>query len=82
MIGLTDSDPTVVQQQRPSSSDVSSGLAVVRAGVNGDAAAKAGSTLSPKKLIEMTDNFASYTIAMATVDRRNSRSCCWTTDRP
>jgi hypothetical protein len=79
MLGLTDSDPTA--QPRPSS-DVSPGLAAVRAGVNGDAAAKAGSTLSPKKLIEMTDNFASYTIAMATVDRRNSRSCCWTTDRP
>ena len=69
MLGLTDSDPTVVQQQRPSSYDVSPGLAAVKAGVNGDAAAKAGSTLSPKKLIEMTDNFASYTAATATVDR-------------
>ena len=66
MLGLTDSDPTA--QPRPSS-DVSPGLAAVRAGVNGDAAAKAGSTLSPKKLIEMTDNFASYTAATATVDR-------------
>jgi len=69
MLGLTDSDPTAVQQQRPSSSDVSPGLAAVGAGANGDAAARAGSTLSPKKLIEMTDNFASYTAATATVDR-------------
>ena len=37
---------------------VSPGLAAVRAGVNGDAAARAGSTLSPKKLIKMTDNFS------------------------
>ncbi len=69
MLGLTDSDPTVVQQQWPSSSDVSHGLAAVRAGVNGDGAAKAGSTFSPKKLIEMTENFVSYTAATATVNR-------------
>ncbi len=66
MLGLTDSNP--IAQQWPFSG-VSPGLAAVRAGVNGDGAMKAGSTLSPNKLIEMTDNFASYTAATATVDR-------------
>ena len=47
--------------------DVSPGLAAVKAGVNGGKAKK--STLSPKKLLELTDNFSSYTAATATVDR-------------
>merc|ERR1712127_518858 len=46
----------------------SSGLAAVKAGVNGEDNEKSAS-LSPKKLIEMTDNFASYTAATAAVDR-------------
>jgi hypothetical protein len=46
-----------------------SGLAAVKAGVNGATAEKKQSALSPKKLLEMTDNFASYTAATATVDR-------------
>jgi len=45
----------------------SSGLAAVKAGVNGATHKK--SALSPKKLLELTDNFASYTAATATVDR-------------
>lgn len=49
-------------------SDVSPGLAAVKAGVGGESTAKS-SSLSPKKLLEMTDNFASYTAATATVDR-------------
>ena len=44
----------------------SSGLVAVKAGVYGNTAEK--SALSPKKLLEMTDNFASYTAATATVD--------------
>ncbi|KAL3803102.1 hypothetical protein ACHAW5_001966 [Stephanodiscus triporus] len=63
MLGLTDSD--LIMQ--PSSGDTT-GLAAVKAGVS-DAKATRASTLSPKKLIEMTDNFASYTAATATVDR-------------
>lgn len=63
MLGLTEeSDVTAL----PSS--VSSGLAAVKAGVNGDKGST-GKALSPKKLLEMTDNFASYTAATAAVDR-------------
>jgi len=53
MLGLSESE------------DYSKGLAAVKEGVG--AAPK--NSLSPKKLIEMTDNFASYTAATATVDR-------------
>ncbi|KAL3798857.1 hypothetical protein HJC23_004645 [Cyclotella cryptica] len=61
MLGLAE-DPPI--------SEVSaSGLAAVKAGVNGVTAGKKSSGLSPKKLLEMTDNFASYTAATATVDR-------------
>ncbi len=66
MLGLANSNP--VAHQRPFSG-VSPGLAAVRAGVNGDGEMKAGSTLLPKKWIKMTDNFASYTAATATVNR-------------
>lgn len=45
----------------------SKSLAAVKAGV--DETSKSRSSLSPKKLLEMTDNFASYTAATATVDR-------------
>ena len=63
MLGLTDSDSIA-----DLSNGDSPGLAAVKAGVSGVRATKA-SSLSPKKLIEMTDNFASYTAATATVDR-------------
>ncbi len=53
MLGLSESE------------NYSEGLAAVKEGVG--AAPK--NSLSPKKLIEMTDNFASYTAATATVDR-------------
>ncbi|KAL7497991.1 hypothetical protein ACHAWT_006846 [Skeletonema menzelii] len=43
----------------------SEGLAAVKEGVG----AAPRNSLSPKKLLEMTDNFASYTAATATVDR-------------
>ena len=47
----------------------SSGLAAVREGAKGAREQTKGSALSPKKLLELTDNFASYTAATATVDR-------------
>jgi len=68
MLGLSGDAPI------PNVATVSSpGLAAVQAGVH-DATAmtegtKASSTLSPKKLLEMTDNFASYTASATTVDR-------------
>lgn len=62
MLGLSDESQTMVQ----TSGDISPGLAVVKAGANGESSEK---SLSPKKLLEMTDNFASYTAATATVDR-------------
>ena len=66
MLGLSEESDVTVQ----TSSGISSGLAAVKAGVNnGDVGTGKGSTLSPKKLLEMTDNFASYTAATATVDR-------------
>jgi hypothetical protein len=72
MLGLTDSD-TTASVQHQSSLGISPGLAAVREGVNGSSATnkstKASSALSPKKLIEMTDNFSSYTAATASVDR-------------
>lgn len=62
MLGLAEDAPI---------SEVSStsGLAAVKAGVNGVTEEKKSGGLSPKKLLEMTDNFASYTAATATVDR-------------
>lgn len=63
MLGLTmDAEDETIDSS-------SSGLAAVKAGVNGDEATKSSSSLSPKKLLEMTDNFSSYTAATATVDR-------------
>ena len=47
--------------------EMSTGLAAVKAGVDGSDVNDKG--LSPKKLLEMTDNFSSYTAATATVDR-------------
>lgn len=64
MLGLSESDDLMGSAQ--STGDVSPGLAAVKAGVNGEAK---HSSLSPTKLLEMTDNFASYTAATATVDR-------------
>ena len=74
MLGLTDSDNTAsVLHQSSSAAGISPGLAAVRAGVNGSSVSnksmKASSALSPKKLLEMTDNFSSYTAATASVDR-------------
>lgn len=47
-----------------------SGLAAVKAGLSSATAAdKKTSSLSPKKLVEMTENFASYTASATTVDR-------------
>jgi hypothetical protein len=72
MLGLTDSD-TTASVQHQSSLGISPGLAAVREGVNGSSATnkptKASNALSPKKLLEMTDNFSSYTAATASVDR-------------
>ena len=72
MLGLTDSD-TTASVQHQSSLGISPGLAAVREGANGSSATnkstKASSALSPKKLLEMTDNFSSYTAATASVDR-------------
>jgi len=48
-----------------SGNEMSEGLASVKEGVG----ATTSRNLSPKKLLEMTDNFASYTAATATVDR-------------
>ncbi|KAK1741039.1 ABC1 kinase family protein [Skeletonema marinoi] len=53
MLGLSESE------------NYSEGLQAVKEGVG----ASPSKTLSPKKLMEMTDNFASYTAATATVDR-------------
>lgn len=69
MLGLT-SDAPIPNVAAAASSP---GLAAVRASV-GDATTAtegtmAGSSLSPKKLLEMTDNFASYTASATTVDR-------------
>ena len=67
MLGLAkDSSDAAVEDRM---ADVSPGLAAVKAGVNGGAASEKASALSPKKLLELTDNFASYTAATATVDR-------------
>ncbi|KAL9190467.1 hypothetical protein ACHAXT_007678 [Thalassiosira profunda] len=67
MLGLSkDSSDAVVEDRM---ADVSPGLAAVKAGVNGGAAGEKANALSPKKLLELTDNFASYTAATATVDR-------------
>lgn len=66
MLGLSeDSSDTMVE----SAMGVSPGLAAVKAGVNGGDAGKKAGGLSPKKLLELTDNFSSYTAATATVDR-------------
>lgn len=64
MLGLSEDSYDSIAH---SADDVSPGLAAVKAGVNGGKANE--STLSPKKLMELTDNFASYTSATATVDR-------------
>ena len=50
------------------SHDMSPGLAAVKAGVDNVSEVN-DKGLSPKKLLEMTDNFSSYTAATATVDR-------------
>ncbi|KAL7542745.1 hypothetical protein ACHAXR_012087 [Thalassiosira sp. AJA248-18] len=66
MLGLSeDSYDAMVH----SADDTSPGLAAVKAGVNGGAASEKANSLSPKKLLELTDNFSSYTAATATVDR-------------
>lgn len=62
MLGLVEDAPI------PSISS-SSGLAAVKAGIDGATGEKKASSLSPKKLLEMTDNFASYTASATTVDR-------------
>jgi len=64
MLGLSADDTLAVYN----TDTESSGLAAVKAGVSGHAAAD-DKVLSPNKLMEMTDNFASYTAATATVDR-------------
>lgn len=64
MLGLSgDSDVMMLP------TDVSPGLAAVKAGVNGGNTSDKKKGLSPKKLLELTDNFGSYTAATATVDR-------------
>jgi len=70
MLGLGDDDSETLAVYGADDAEPSSGLAAVRAGVNGhDGAEDKVSSLSPKKLLEMTDNFSSYTAATATVDR-------------
>ena len=67
MLGLSeDSYDAIVNGD---SEGVSPGLAAVKAGVNGSKANGKVSAISPKKLLELTDNFSSYTAATATVDR-------------
>ena len=61
MLGLSESEDMP--------SDMSPGLAAVKAGVNGDSTNEKVKSLSPKKLLELTDNFSSYTAATASVDR-------------
>mmetsp|Transcript_11978 Transcript_11978/g.25497 ORF Transcript_11978/g.25497 Transcript_11978/m.25497 type:complete len:959 (-) Transcript_11978:109-2985(-) len=63
MLGLTED----VASESSTANGSSSGLTAVKSGV--EKATKKESTLSPKKLLEMTDNFSSYTAATATVDR-------------
>ena len=70
MLGLGDDDSETLAVYGADGAAPSSGLAAVRAGVNGhEGAEDKVSSLSPKKLLEMTDNFSSYTAATATVDR-------------
>ena len=64
MLGLTDDDAGSTH----SSTGMSQGLAAVKAGVGEDANGKTKG-LSPKKLLELTDNFASNVAATQTVDR-------------
>ena len=64
MLGLGDDAPIADM------SLASSGIAAVKAGVSEvTVAERKSSSLSPKKLLEMTDNFASYTASATTVDR-------------
>ena len=70
MLGLGADDSETLAVYGADGAASTSGLAAVRAGVSGhDAAEDKVSALSPKKLLEMTDNFSSYTAATATVDR-------------
>ena len=64
MLGLGDDAPIADM------SLASSGIAAVKDGVSEvTVAERKSSSLSPKKLLEMTDNFASYTASATTVDR-------------
>ena len=64
MLGLGEDVPI------PDASFVSSGIAVVKAGVTRVTEVdKKSNSLSPKKLLEMTDNFSSYTASATIVDR-------------
>jgi hypothetical protein len=65
MLGLINSNQIAQQWLF---SGVFPNLAAIRASIKGDGAMKAGSTLSPKKLIKMMDNFASHTAAMDAVN--------------
>ena len=65
MLGLAEEESVTVPDQ--------SALAIVQAGARGEALSSPTSsrkgTLSPRKLIEMSEGFASYTAATADVDR-------------
>ena len=65
MLGLSEEAEGEVPGATPSS------LAIVQAGARGEAmpSASKGGALSPEKLIEMSDGFASYTAATSDVDR-------------
>eukprot|EP00550_Attheya_septentrionalis_P007947 CAMPEP_0198291854 /NCGR_PEP_ID=MMETSP1449-20131203/9230_1 /TAXON_ID=420275 /ORGANISM="Attheya septentrionalis, Strain CCMP2084" /LENGTH=948 /DNA_ID=CAMNT_0043990537 /DNA_START=99 /DNA_END=2945 /DNA_ORIENTATION=+ len=62
MLGLSESSDEMATLS-------SSGLEVVQAGARGEGSPQARGALSPGKLIEMSEGFASYTAATATVDR-------------
>ena len=69
MLGLSEEEEEVLASQH---SQHASSLAIVQAGARGEdvtAAPAGGGALSPEKLIEMSDGFASYTAATADVDR-------------
>ena len=65
MLGLSEEE-----EEKKALASTSSGLAFVQAGAQGEAAPKSsGGALSPSKLLEMSDGFASYTAATSDVDR-------------
>jgi len=66
MLGLSEDEATLMMQHSDDASD--SALSVVQEGVAAAGKSKGG-TLSPRKLLEMSDGFASYTAATADVDR-------------